>query len=77
MTSRSGVATAPPERLVMDTTGLLHPATYNGSYVLLPADGNFDTIRARAQNIFEGVPALDTYAPARRSEGANTDEDPS
>ena len=42
-----------PKRLVLDTTELLYASNINGAYVLLPTGDSFDTIQARARNIFE------------------------
>ncbi|OHA53392.1 MAG: hypothetical protein A2991_00090 [Candidatus Terrybacteria bacterium RIFCSPLOWO2_01_FULL_58_14] len=57
-TIASQVGGAAPRQLVIDTgSGLLRSTTLNGSYVLLPADGTFETIRERARNIFGVSPA--------------------
>ena len=48
-----------PKQLVLDTTELLYSTSVNGSYVLLPKGNTFETIRARARNIFEAVAPME------------------
>lgn len=47
------IADMEPKRMVLDTTELLYSTHVNGAYVLLPAGDSFETIQARARNIFE------------------------